>query len=73
MATVASWLALPKAELYAASKHAVLGLMRSLDVHFALQDIRISCIHPFFAGQSIRMTLWLRLELRQTRLSYLQL
>ncbi|KAF8740183.1 hypothetical protein AX14_008369 [Amanita brunnescens Koide BX004] len=51
--SMASWLALPKAELYAASKHAVLGLMRSFTDQFASQDIRISCIHPFYADTAI--------------------
>ncbi|PFH49765.1 hypothetical protein AMATHDRAFT_76024 [Amanita thiersii Skay4041] len=51
--SMASWLALPRAEIYAATKHAVLGLMRSLHTSFALQDIRIACIHPFFADTAI--------------------
>ncbi|KAF8629223.1 hypothetical protein AX17_005806 [Amanita inopinata Kibby_2008] len=51
--SMASWLSLPRGELYAASKHAVLGLMRSISITFAMQDIRTACIHPFFADTAI--------------------
>jgi len=39
--------------MYAASKHAILGLMRSLHIPLEMQGIRISVIHPFFADTSI--------------------
>ncbi|KAF8070808.1 hypothetical protein FPV67DRAFT_1043792 [Lyophyllum atratum] len=51
--SMASWLGVPKASMYAASKHAVLGLMRSLYPEFHLQNIRIACIHPWFADTAI--------------------
>ncbi|KAJ4473033.1 hypothetical protein J3R30DRAFT_3659385 [Lentinula aciculospora] len=51
--SIASWTALTRAPMYTASKHAVLGLMRSLDDSFVSRGIRIACIHPFFAATSI--------------------
>lgn len=51
--SMASWAGIPRASLYTASKHAVLGLMRSLYPSFNLQNIRIACIHPFFADTNI--------------------
>lgn len=33
---------------YTASKHGVLGLMRSMDLIFAPLNIRTGCIHPWF-------------------------
>jgi NAD(P)-dependent dehydrogenase (short-subunit alcohol dehydrogenase family) len=47
----ASWRAMTGGNLYAASKHAVLGLMRSKYPLFATENIRIACIHPFYAGK----------------------
>ncbi|KAG6880027.1 hypothetical protein C0992_007824 [Termitomyces sp. T32_za158] len=49
----ASWLGIPHGAMYAASKHGVLGLMRSLYPEFALNNIRIATIHPFFADTKI--------------------
>lgn len=49
----ASWQAFPLAPVYSATKHGVLGLMRSLDPILALKDIRISTITPFFADTTI--------------------
>ncbi|KAG6829700.1 hypothetical protein H0H87_010502 [Tephrocybe sp. NHM501043] len=51
--SMASWLGIPHGAMYAASKHAVLGLMRSLYPEFALNNIRIATIHPFFADTKI--------------------
>jgi len=51
--SMASWSGIPGAAMYTASKHAVLGLMRSLYPRFQLQDMRIACIHPFFADTDI--------------------
>jgi len=51
--SVASWQSVPGAALYTSSKHAVLGLMRSLSDTFARDGIRIGCIHPFFADTAI--------------------
>ncbi|KAJ3982193.1 hypothetical protein F5890DRAFT_1556128 [Lentinula detonsa] len=48
--SIASWTALTQAPMYTASKHAVLGIMRSLDSSFASRGLRIASIHPFFAG-----------------------
>lgn len=42
---------IPGGPLYTASKHAVLGLMRSLHLPLEMQGIRIGVIHPFFAGE----------------------
>lgn len=51
--SLASWSGIPRAPMYTASKHAVLGLMRSLYPEFHLRNIRIACIHPFFADTAI--------------------
>ncbi|GLB37816.1 putative enoyl-(Acyl carrier protein) reductase [Lyophyllum shimeji] len=51
--SVASWTGIPRAPMYTASKHAVLGIMRSLYPEFHLRNIRIACIHPFFADTAI--------------------
>ncbi|KAG6820819.1 hypothetical protein H0H93_011113 [Arthromyces matolae] len=50
--SVASWVGIPRGAMYAASKHAVLGIMRSLYPEFKFKNIRIATIHPFFAGNS---------------------
>ena len=39
-----------KAPQYGASKHGVLGLMRSIDPMVTAANIRIAAIHPWFAG-----------------------
>ncbi|KAF9023969.1 NAD(P)-binding protein [Hymenopellis radicata] len=49
LGSVASWQALPRACLYTATKHAVLGLMRSIYPVFSDLNIRIAVLHPFFA------------------------
>jgi NAD(P)-dependent dehydrogenase (short-subunit alcohol dehydrogenase family) len=49
--SAASWIGLFTAQQYTASKHGVLGLMRSLDSVLAGEDIRIACIHPWFTGK----------------------
>jgi len=51
--SVASWMPIPGGPLYTASKHAVLGVMRSLHLPLELQGIRIGVIHPFFADTAI--------------------
>lgn len=51
--SVASWMPIPGGALYTASKHAVLGVMRSLHLPLELQGIRIGVIHPFFADTAI--------------------
>ncbi|KIK69270.1 hypothetical protein GYMLUDRAFT_35336 [Collybiopsis luxurians FD-317 M1] len=56
LGSMSSWVALPPAPTYTASKHAVLGLMRSLDPFLSLQNIRIACITPFFADTNILPT-----------------
>ncbi|RDB25508.1 5'-hydroxyaverantin dehydrogenase [Hypsizygus marmoreus] len=53
LGSMASWAGIPQGSLYAASKHAVLGLMRSLYPGFAARDIRIATVHPFFADTAI--------------------
>ncbi|KAF5380519.1 hypothetical protein D9615_004749 [Tricholomella constricta] len=51
--SIASWLGITRGSLYTASKHAVLGIMRSLYPTFSRNNIRIACIHPFFADTAI--------------------
>ncbi|KAI0303534.1 hypothetical protein B0F90DRAFT_1809708 [Multifurca ochricompacta] len=51
--SMASWVGLFSAQQYTASKHAVLGLLRSLDPIVAMEDIRTACIHPWFADTNI--------------------
>ncbi|KAJ8517966.1 hypothetical protein ONZ45_g4912 [Pleurotus djamor] len=51
--SMASWAGIPKATLYSASKHAVLGVMRSLEPMLESENIRIGTIHPFFADTNI--------------------
>ncbi|KAF8902917.1 hypothetical protein CPB84DRAFT_1775201 [Gymnopilus junonius] len=51
--SMASWAGIPKGEMYAGSKHAVLGVMRSLYPSFDVKGIRIGVIHPFFADTAI--------------------
>ncbi|KAF8893434.1 hypothetical protein BD779DRAFT_1467786 [Infundibulicybe gibba] len=53
LGSMASWSGIPRGGMYSASKHAVLGMMRSLYPTFALKDIRIASIHPFFADTAI--------------------
>jgi NAD(P)-dependent dehydrogenase (short-subunit alcohol dehydrogenase family) len=53
LGSMASWQAIPGGPMYSASKHGVLGFMRSL-YHPCLEDgIRIGIIHPFFADTAI--------------------
>jgi len=42
---------IPKGDMYTASKHAVLGVMRALHPIMEIKGIRVGCIHPFFAGK----------------------
>jgi len=51
--SVASWVGFFSAQQYTASKHAVLGLMRSLDPIVTSENIRTACIHPWFADTNI--------------------
>ncbi|KAJ4477457.1 hypothetical protein J3R30DRAFT_3486028 [Lentinula aciculospora] len=51
--SMASWSSFPLAPTYSACKHAVLGLMRSLDPIVSARGIRIACITPFFAETGI--------------------
>ncbi|KAG6920143.1 hypothetical protein DXG01_004909 [Tephrocybe rancida] len=53
LGSMASWLGVPHGVMYAASKHAVLGIMRSLYPEFSRNNIRIATIHPFFADTKI--------------------
>jgi len=46
--SMASWQAIPRGALYSASKHAVLGMMRSIHPEMEERGIRVGCIHPFF-------------------------
>jgi len=39
--------------MYSASKHAVLGLARSVAVAVKKRNIRVNVIHPFFSGRSL--------------------
>ncbi|RXW25026.1 hypothetical protein EST38_g841 [Candolleomyces aberdarensis] len=47
--SVASWVGIPSGNIYSASKHAILGLMRAMYRSLDVKGIRISVIHPFFA------------------------
>jgi NAD(P)-dependent dehydrogenase (short-subunit alcohol dehydrogenase family) len=51
--SMASWQAIPHGAMYSASKHAVLGMMRSIYPAMELKGIRVGCIHPFFADTGI--------------------
>ncbi|KAF8813916.1 NAD(P)-binding protein [Phlegmacium glaucopus] len=51
--SMASWSAIPNGVLYSASKHAVLGMMRSIYPSMEQKGIRVGCIHPFFADTGI--------------------
>ncbi|KAA1467035.1 NAD(P)-binding protein [Dentipellis sp. KUC8613] len=51
--SMASWQAIPKGPQYSASKHGILGLMRSLYPIVDAENIRISVIHPWFADTGI--------------------
>jgi NAD(P)-dependent dehydrogenase (short-subunit alcohol dehydrogenase family) len=51
--SMASWAGIPMGEMYAGSKHAVLGVMRSLHPIVDPKGIRVGCIHPFFADTAI--------------------
>ncbi|KAF8197910.1 hypothetical protein BJ912DRAFT_845800 [Pholiota molesta] len=51
--SMASWMAVPMGEMYSGSKHAVLGVMRSLHPILELKGIRVGCIHPFFVDTAI--------------------
>ncbi|KAF5355507.1 hypothetical protein D9758_006411 [Tetrapyrgos nigripes] len=53
LGSMASWVAIPTAPVYAASKHGVLGVVRSLDPVFALKNMRINVVCPFFADTGI--------------------
>ncbi|KAK0195010.1 hypothetical protein F5146DRAFT_1100683 [Armillaria mellea] len=53
LGSIASWKAIRRGTMYSASKHAVLGTMRSLYPDFADQGIRISVVNPFFAGDPV--------------------
>ena len=51
--SIASWLGIPGAGNYSGSKHAVLGVMRSLHPILEAKGIRVGCVHPFFADTAI--------------------
>jgi NAD(P)-dependent dehydrogenase (short-subunit alcohol dehydrogenase family) len=51
--SMASWQAIPHGAMYSASKHAVLGMMRSIHPTMENKGIRVGCIHPFFADTGI--------------------
>ena len=46
---LASWQAIPDGPMYSASKHGVLGFMRSLHLPCLHEGIRVGVIHPWFA------------------------
>jgi NAD(P)-dependent dehydrogenase (short-subunit alcohol dehydrogenase family) len=52
---MASWQPIPAAPLYTGSKHAILGIMRSLATTASLlpKPLRVGCVHPFFADTKI--------------------
>ncbi|KAI0061335.1 NAD(P)-binding protein [Artomyces pyxidatus] len=56
--SMASWIGVPSEPQYCASKHAMLGLMRSLHPVVAKDRIRVSVIHPWFADTNIIPPEW---------------
>jgi len=52
---MASWQGIPGAPLYTSSKHAILGVMRSLATTASLlpKPLRLGCVHPFFVDTTI--------------------
>ncbi|KAI0032013.1 hypothetical protein K488DRAFT_78742 [Vararia minispora EC-137] len=53
LGSMASWQSIPRGPEYSASKHAVLGLMRSLHRVLEPEHIRLAVIHPWFADTKI--------------------
>ncbi|BGP23408.1 short-chain dehydrogenase/reductase SDR family protein [Rhodotorula toruloides] len=53
LGSMASFLGIPGAPAYGATKHAVLGLMRSLYFDAHVYGIRINTVHPFFVKTNI--------------------
>jgi NAD(P)-dependent dehydrogenase (short-subunit alcohol dehydrogenase family) len=51
----ASWMSIPTAPMYSASKHAVLGFARSVAATVKRNNIRVNVIHPFFSGKSLNL------------------
>ncbi|KAI0043269.1 NAD(P)-binding protein [Auriscalpium vulgare] len=51
--SMASWQGIPLAPQYSASKHAVLGFMRSIEKIVARDNVRVATIHPWFADTNI--------------------
>ncbi|GAA6003154.1 uncharacterized protein JCM10292_002894 [Rhodotorula paludigena] len=57
LGSMASWFGLPGAPVYCMSKHAMLGLFRSLYFDAQLYDIHLNLVCPFFVHTSIFGTL----------------
>ncbi|BGO90223.1 hypothetical protein NBRC10512_002426 [Rhodotorula toruloides] len=53
LGSMASFMGIPGAPAYGATKHAVLGLMRSLYFDARVYGIRINTVHPFFVKTNI--------------------
>ncbi|KAF9645489.1 NAD(P)-binding protein [Thelephora ganbajun] len=53
MGSMASWVCVPSAPMYTASKHAVLGFARSVAATVKGRNIRVNVIHPFFSTTNI--------------------
>ncbi|KIK69297.1 hypothetical protein GYMLUDRAFT_35372 [Collybiopsis luxurians FD-317 M1] len=53
LGSVASWIGNPLIPVYAATKHAVLGLARSLEPALSAKGVRVAVISPFFAETAI--------------------
>jgi len=56
MGSMASWMCLPSAPMYSASKHAVLGFARSVASTVKKKNIRVNVVHPFFSATGILNT-----------------
>jgi len=56
LGSMASWQSIPGAPMYSASKHAILGFMRSLYIPCFQEGIRVAVIHPWFADTAILPT-----------------
>ncbi|KIY44528.1 NAD(P)-binding protein [Fistulina hepatica ATCC 64428] len=51
--SIASWMGIPRGPLYSASKHGILGVMRSLHTILHAQNIRVGIVCPWFAETGI--------------------
>ncbi|KAE9391427.1 NAD(P)-binding protein [Gymnopus androsaceus JB14] len=60
--SMSSWAGFSPAPVYSATKHGVLGLMRSVDSNFERKGVRVACVTPFFAKTDL-LPLYMKLAL----------